>query len=34
MGFRGIDDRYFLGELTDPLPVRQEANGRIVVVTH
>jgi hypothetical protein len=34
MGFRGIDDRYFLGELTDPLPVRQEANGRIVVLTH
>jgi beta-fructofuranosidase len=34
MGFRGVDDRYFLGELTDPLPVRQAADGRIVVVTH
>jgi beta-fructofuranosidase len=34
MGFRGVDDRYFVGELTDPLPVRQEANGRFVVLTH
>jgi hypothetical protein len=34
MGFRGIDDRYFLGELTDPLPVQQEANGRFIVLTH
>ena len=34
MGFRGVDDSNFLGELTDPLPVRKEANGRIVVLTH
>jgi hypothetical protein len=34
MGFRGVDDSNFLGELTDPLPVRKEADGRIVVLTH
>lgn len=31
MAFRGDGDRDFLGELTDPLPVREEPDGRIVV---
>jgi beta-fructofuranosidase len=31
MAFRGDGDRDFLGELTDPLPVREDANGRIGV---
>jgi beta-fructofuranosidase len=31
MAFRGNGDRDFLGELTDPLPVREDADGRIVV---
>lgn len=29
MGFRGGDDSFFIGELTDPLPVRS-GNGRVV----
>ena len=32
MAFRGDGDRNFLGELTDPLPVRKDADGPIVVV--
>jgi beta-fructofuranosidase len=32
MAFRGDGDRAFLGELTDPLPVRHDRNGRIVVL--
>jgi beta-fructofuranosidase len=31
MAFRGDGDRDFLGELTDPLPVTEDARGRIVV---
>jgi beta-fructofuranosidase len=31
MAFRGDGDRDFLGELTDPLPVQEDGNGRIVV---
>jgi beta-fructofuranosidase len=31
MAFRGDGDRNFLGELTDPLPIREDTNGRIVV---
>jgi len=31
MAFRGDGDRNFVGELTDPLPVREDADGRIVV---
>jgi beta-fructofuranosidase len=31
MGFRGDGDRNFLGELTDPLPITEDRNGRIVV---
>lgn len=31
MAFRGDGDRSFIGELTDPLPVRRDENGRIVV---
>jgi beta-fructofuranosidase len=31
MAFRGDGDRSFLGELTDPLPVTQDIDGRIVV---
>jgi beta-fructofuranosidase len=31
MAFRGDGDRSFLGELTDPLPVTQDVNGRTVV---
>jgi beta-fructofuranosidase len=31
MAFRGDGDRSFLGELTDPLPVHQEQDGRVVV---
>ena len=34
MAFRGDGDRDFLGELTDPLPVEEDANGRIVVDYH
>ncbi len=32
MAFRGGSDGAFLGELTDPLPVHEDAHGRIVVV--
>ena len=32
MAFRGDGDRTFLGELTDPLPVYGESDGRILVV--
>ena len=31
MAFRGDGDRDFLGELTDPLPVRTDGEGRILV---
>ena len=31
MAFRGDGDRDFLGELTDPLPLGEDADGRIVV---
>jgi beta-fructofuranosidase len=31
MAFRGDGDRNFLGELTDPLPISEDATGRIVV---
>ena len=31
MAFRGDGDRDFLGELTDPLPIEEDTNGRIVV---
>jgi beta-fructofuranosidase len=31
MAFRGDGDRSFLGELTDPLPVRHDAEGRLIV---
>jgi beta-fructofuranosidase len=31
MAFRGDGDRNFYGELTDPLPLRDDANGRIIV---
>jgi len=34
MAFRGDGDRHFLGELTDPLPARQGADGHIVVFSH
>jgi beta-fructofuranosidase len=33
MAFRGDGDRDFLGELTDPLPIRDDGNGGLVVVT-
>jgi beta-fructofuranosidase len=33
MAFRGDGDRDFLGELTDPLPVARDEDGRLVVVT-
>jgi beta-fructofuranosidase len=32
MAFRGDGDRHFLGELTDPLPAQQGADGHIVVL--
>lgn len=32
MAFRGDGDRSFLGELTDPIPVRHDQNGRIIIV--
>jgi beta-fructofuranosidase len=31
LAFRGDGDRSFLGEITDPLPVRQDEGGRLVV---
>ena len=31
MAFRGDGDRDFLGELTDPLPLLYDGEGRIVV---
>ena len=31
MAFRGDGDRDFLGELTDPLPVEVDAEGRLAV---
>jgi len=31
MAFRGNGDRTFTGELTDPLPVRYQHDGRIIV---
>ncbi len=31
MAFRGDGDRSFLGELTDPLPVHHDAEGRLIV---
>jgi beta-fructofuranosidase len=32
MAFRGDDDRDFLGELTDPIPIEVTATGRIIVL--
>ena len=33
MAFRGDGDRGFIGELTDPLPVRHDDNGHIRLAT-
>ena len=33
MAFLGDEDREFIGELTDPLPVQYDENGEIVVIT-